>query len=189
MLDVPTAKLGAVQAERFRAEQRDALRLDLAQIAQQGRAVTDRLARVAEQDVAELMERRLRRHRIDRVNRDRPAAGESERIAVGEIERNFANIKRGESASPVPFRQGRRRHLAALGLRVHKPMRLEGEACIRLGLFGAVVARDRAPHRERHPEPQRPLAASDMPAELLPSLIGRERPEGQTALRALHRGQ
>src|SRR6058998_483360 len=68
-------------------------------------------------------------------------------------------------------------------------MRLEREPCERLGILGAVIVGDGTLAREGHPEPQGTLPALYVPTFLFPRLERRERPEWQTTLATLHRGE
>src|SRR2546427_4105488 len=175
VLDVATAELGAVQAERLGAEQRHTLSLYLTQTSRQRGAVAHCLIGMAEQNVSKLVKGCLEGHGVYRVVRHGPTTSETERVAFWQIEGSLGYLQRGQGSLSVPLRDDWRWHLAPLGLRVHKPMRLERKPSERLGILGAVVTRDRAAHREWHPQPQRPLAALDVATLALPRLIGRER--------------
>src|SRR5262249_31111342 len=85
-------------------------------------------------------------------------------------ERNYLDVQRRKSAVLVPFWDFRHRDGLAFGLCQHKPIGLPGKAGNEFFLLTRVLVLLVA--RQRHAEPDRLFAFTDLPAFLLPSLVG-----------------
>src|SRR5262249_36499818 len=91
-------------------------------------------------------------------------------VAVCLCERDFLNVQRRRCAVLAPFRNFRDRDGLAFGLGQYKPIALPGKAGYEFFVLAAVLVLLLA--RQRHAKPDCLFAPADLPAMLLPSIVG-----------------
>src|SRR5688572_13027398 len=96
------------------------------------------------------MEPRLVRHRVDRIDGDRPGAGKAQAIAIKVIERNLFDGKGCQGPARVPSQDGLFGDRVTIRLGQHEPPRPEDEpnevvwlVAVTVGLISLALGCDR----------------------------------------------
>src|SRR5262249_23582258 len=105
-------------------------------------------------------------------------------VAIRFCERNLLNVQGSKSAALAPIWNRRHRNGFPFGLRQYKPIRLPGEACNEFFVLAGVLVLLLAGPRHAKPDPL--FALADLPAFLLPSLVGIDGARLDAANIALH---
>ena len=106
-LDVAAAVLGSGQSQRFAADERHRLGLNLSQVPGCVLRVAHRVLRsVTEKYVTKLVEGGLMRHWVDRADCDLSLPGIAHTVAVQVLERDFGDREGAERLRSVPFGSG-----------------------------------------------------------------------------------
>src|SRR6266481_8494358 len=175
MLYIATAELRAFKAQRFAANERDGLGLDLAYMPSGLFAIHELFGSgVPEDHMGQFVQCGFMRERGKGIHCDFAPGGETLNVAIHFLKWRARDVQ--STKCPVDVKAGNRRSICALslGLYEHKPIRPkpEGVACLRFGrLILDAIGLGGFFERHGHAKGDSFLALSDLPFPFKPSLV------------------
>jgi hypothetical protein len=193
VLDVASAELRSVEAQRFAADERDGFRLHLAQMAGSEFVVHEFFAGgVPENNVGDSVERGFVWERGKRIDGNLALPRKPLNVTVDFVKRRACNVQSLERRLQVEAGNRRNVGFLAFGLCEHKPVRPkpEGVACLLLCWFFLRAVRVRGSLEwHGHAKGDSGLSLADVPFAFEPTAISVERSGLQVASNALFEGK